>query len=122
MNKLDRIGGMYLYRDGIRILPYGDSDNDFLDIERRRTLSASYYFFSYRRMFGVINVSRHNNSRLVEKAGREGFRENSAYRQFKGVLESFFNNLAADFFREGGVEAEEWLFERDRLSKAHIAL
>ena len=29
-NKLNRIGGLYIYRDGIRILPYGDSDIDFL--------------------------------------------------------------------------------------------
>ena len=31
--KLNRIGGLYLYRDGVRILPYGNSDYDFLDIE-----------------------------------------------------------------------------------------
>ena len=38
--KLNRIGGLYVYRDGIRILPYGNSDFDFLNIERRRTKSA----------------------------------------------------------------------------------
>lgn len=42
--KTDRYGGLYIYRDGLRILPYGDSDTDFLKIEKRRTLSASEYF------------------------------------------------------------------------------
>ena len=104
--KLNKIGGLYIYRDGIRILPYGNSDYDFLNIERRRTKSASYYFFSYRRMFGVIDVTRRDNPRLEEKAGREGFRENKAYRQMKQILESFLIQLSADYFREGGTEAD----------------
>ena len=54
LRKLNRIGGIYIYKDGIRVLPYGSNDYDFLNIERNRTKSASYYFFSYRRMLGVI--------------------------------------------------------------------
>ena len=110
--KLNRIGGLYIYRDGIRILPYGNSDYDFLNIEQRRTKSAGYYFFSYRRIFGVIDITRSDNPNLVEKAGREGFRENSAYRQLKRLLEHFFVHLAADFFREGGFQADEFLATR----------
>jgi hypothetical protein len=37
LNKTNKLGGLYIYKDGIRILPYGDSDYDFLDIEKRRT-------------------------------------------------------------------------------------
>jgi hypothetical protein len=99
INKLDRIGGLYIYRDGIRVLPYGNNDYDFLNIEERRTRSASYYYFSYRRMLGLVSIDKANNASLVEKAGREGFRENKAYRQFKAILENFFVQLAADFFR-----------------------
>lgn len=109
IEKLNRIGGLYLYRDNIRILPYGDSDYDFLDIERRRTKSAGYYFFSYRRMFGVIETTREENSKLVEKAGREGFQANAAYKEFRNILENFFIQLAAEFFREGGASSDEFL-------------
>jgi hypothetical protein len=42
MIKVDKIGGLYIYKEGIRILPYGDSDVDWLDIEKRRTKSAGY--------------------------------------------------------------------------------
>lgn len=97
--KLNRIGGLYVYRDGIRILPYGNSDFDFLNIERRRTKSAQDWFFSYRRIFGAVEISHTRNADLVEKAGREGFRSNKAYRQFANILESFFERLAIDFFR-----------------------
>lgn len=113
--KLNRLGGLYIYKDGIRILPYGDTDYDFLDIEKRRTKSLKYYFFSYRRLFGVVNISKDQNQNLIEKAGREGFIENKAYKQLRDILKHFFYQLAADFFREQGTGeyVEIWLKRRE---------
>ena len=45
--KLNKIGGLYIYRDGIRILPYGNSDYDFLNIERRRTKECARLVFLF---------------------------------------------------------------------------
>ena len=106
--KTRRIGGLYIYRDGVRIQPYGNTDYDWLEIELRRTKSASYYYFSYRQMFGVVEVDSAQNGRLREKAGREGFRENKAYRDLRGILKSFLVQVAADFFREEGVHGERF--------------
>lgn len=124
-DKLDKYGGLYIYRDNIRILPYGNNDYDFLDIELNRTKSASYYFFSYRRIFGAINITRKENSALVEKAGREGLIENKAYKQMRDILKNFFLQLAGDFFREsekgGGANVELWESirkERERFFQA----
>ena len=117
ISKLNRIGGLYVYRDGVRVQPYGDSDYDWLDIERRRTFSASYYYFSYRRMFGAIELTREQNAALIEKAGREGFSENKAYRQFRSILVNFFVQIAADFFREDGKYAEDWQEKRSELNR-----
>lgn len=108
VSKLDRIGGLYIYRNGIRILPYGDSDYDFLNIEKRRTKSAGDWFFSYRRLFGYISISHENNSSLTEKAGREGFRENQAYRDFRAILINFFEQLAIEFFRDASPQTDYW--------------
>ena len=123
MTKLKMLGGLYIYRDGIRILPYGDSDYDFLDIERRRTLKASYYYFSYRRMIGFIDITRAENYTLKEKAGREGFIGDKAYRQFKNILEDFFMQLAADFFREEspGQKTDFFLLRRQQLMEQYRA-
>jgi signal transduction histidine kinase len=115
--KLDRIAGLYVYRDAIRILPYGRSTFDWLDIEVNRSKGAAYYFFSYRRMFGYVAITRQANSGLQEKAGREGFRENRAYRQFRDILKHFFVQLAADFFREGSIGAEPFNKRRDELER-----
>lgn len=121
VRKLNRIGGLYIYRDGVRVLPYGNTDYDFLDIERNRTKSASYYYFSYRRIFGVIEISKTQNGSLSEKAGREGFVENRAYRQFREILKDFFVQIAADFFREGGVQAERFVARKAELDRLEIA-
>ncbi|WP_319500342.1 ATP-binding protein [uncultured Draconibacterium sp.] len=97
-NKLKLFGGLYIYRDNFRVLPYGKTEVDFLNFEKRRTFGAGYYFFSHRRMFGFIDISRIKNEKLKDKAGREGFIANQAYREFKADLEAFFIDLAKQFF------------------------
>lgn len=106
--KLENYGGIYLYRDGFRILPYGRANNDFLGLEERRSKGAGYYFFSYRRMFGYINLTRSGNPDLKDKAGREGLISNIKYRAFVEDLEQLFISLARDFFRE---DAEKSIFQ-----------
>lgn len=98
--KLDRVGGLYIYKDNIRVLPYGDNDVDFLKLEKQRTLNASYYLFSLRRFIGAILLSNKNNSNLQEKAGREGFTKNTAYYDFISILNDFLESLLINFLRE----------------------
>ncbi|MGW4295564.1 ATP-binding protein [Micromonospora chersina] len=119
--KLTQIGGLYVYRDGIRVLPYGSSDVDYLNIEERRSRNAGRYYFSYRRMFGAIEISAAANPDLHEKAGREGFRENAAYRDFKALLENFLVQLAADFFSKGGAYGGDFEEVRTELRQTEIA-
>lgn len=121
-DKLERIGGIYVYRDGIRVLPYGDPEFDFLQFEERRSLRAASYFFSYRRMFGAIELDGGENAALREKAGREGFRNDRAYREFTALLTDFFVQVAADFFVEGGSRAEQFELGRTRTRERHELL
>lgn len=121
VGKLNRIGGLYVYRDRIRILPYGNSDVDWVDIELRRNKKADYYFFSSRRMFGAVTITRNENAALVEKAGREGFQRNKAYRELVSILENIFIQLAADFFRKGSEGAEFFRERKDELTNLERA-
>ena len=98
-SKLNRFGGLYTYRDNFRVLPYGRSENDWLKFEERRSLSAGYYAFSHRRMFGYIEISREENSGLKDKAGREGFIVNQAYRELQRDLIDFFIDLSTKYLR-----------------------
>lgn len=115
--KLERHGGIYIYKDGVRVQPYGGPDFDFLDVERRRNLRAATAYYSFRNIMGAVELTSQDNSNLVEKAGREGFREDRAYRQFRSILINFFIQSAADFFRDNGKYSEEWAEKRYELQR-----
>lgn len=99
--KTDKFGGLYIYRDNFRVLPYGRVDYDFLRFEERRSRKAGYYFFSHRNIFGYIAIGREQNPHLIDKAGREGLIENKAYRELKKDLIQFFIALATTYFKSG---------------------
>jgi len=108
-DKLLRGGGIYVFRDGLRILPYGEQGNDFLKIEERRTKSAGYYLFSHRRMYGFMEISKETNPELMDKSSREGFIENDAYKYFKTVGSNLLVWWARDFLesaKENGKRQE----------------
>ncbi len=114
-NKVSRYGGIYIYRDGFRVLPYGRIDADFIELEESRSKRFGN-FFSYRRMLGYIELSRNLNSSLKDKSSREGLINNAAYRAFKSDLSALFKNLALEFF---GTDAKQSIFinEKEKYNK-----
>ncbi|WP_228237708.1 ATP-binding protein [Allomuricauda sp. M10] len=114
--KLEVFGGLYIYRDDFRVLPYGRPDTDFLEFERRRSLGAGYYFFSHRRFIGYIDLKRDKNTLLRDKAGREGFIQNKAYREFRDDLIDFFVDIAKRYMRKTP-EGEEATFRQTQLDE-----
>lgn len=99
-DKVSDYGGIYIYRDNFRVLPYGRTDFDFLGFEKRRAKRAGTYYFSHRRMFGFIALTREGNNKLKDKSSREGLTNNSSYSAFKIDLESFFIELAQEYFSD----------------------
>ncbi|HHP8260102.1 TPA: ATP-binding protein, partial [Acinetobacter baumannii] len=122
IKKTNQIGGLYIYRDGIRVLPYGGPEFDFIGVEYRRTKSFSGYYFSYRNMIGYIDITKKNNFNLQEKAGREGFIENKAYKQFKSILENFFIYVARTYFVDEGEMSDLFREQRNRNQEIYEAL
>lgn len=53
-SKTEKYGGLYIYRDRFRVLPYGRTDYDFLRFEERRSKRAGYYFFSHRNCLAIF--------------------------------------------------------------------
>ena len=94
--KAQKFGGLYVYRDGFRVLPYGRTDMDFLEFEYRRSKGAGVYYFSHRKMIGYIGITKEGNPKLIDKSGREGFVSNVAYREMKDILIEFFKHMAKE--------------------------
>ncbi|WP_348823065.1 ATP-binding protein [Flavobacterium aestuarii] len=105
--KVTNYGGLYIYRDDFRVLPYGRQNADFLRFEERRSRRIGSYYFSYRRMFGYLGLSRNENPNLKDKSSREGLINNASYRAFESDLIAFFVDLANEYF---GDKAKQSIF------------
>lgn len=91
-------GGLMIYRNGLRVLPYGREDNDFFEIEKRRSINAGREYWNARRIFGRIAISREHNPHLKDKAGREGFIVNTAAKTLKILIINILRSAAYDYF------------------------
>ncbi|MDT0650582.1 ATP-binding protein [Autumnicola edwardsiae] len=120
-NKVETHGGLYLYRDNFRVLPYGRPNADFLKFEERRNKRISTYYFSYRRMFGYIGLTRENNSDLKDKSSREGLINNDPYSAFESDLIAFFVQIAKDYLSD---TTDDTIFqnEKKKLNEQHQAI
>jgi len=78
------LGGIRIYRNGFRVLPYGDSNNDWLKLANSRlkfsTTQKQVPLNNYN-FFGHVALSSANNPSLEETASREGLVENYAYKK-----------------------------------------
>lgn len=63
---------IYLYRDGIRVLPYGDQDDDWLRIDALRGTISAGEFLSNDQVVGFIKITQKENPLLKDKTNREG--------------------------------------------------
>lgn len=93
-----RYAGFMIFRDGLRVLPYGRTDNDFFEIEERRSKSAGREFWNNRQMFGRLAITRETNPNLKDKAGREGLLDNRAAKTLKLIVDNILTRSARLYF------------------------
>ncbi len=81
---------IYLYRDGIRVYPYGEPDDDWLRIDMYRGTISAGHFLSNDQVVGCVNISQKENSNLKDKTNREGLiDEGNATADFLALLRVF---------------------------------
>ncbi|MDI1225755.1 MULTISPECIES: ATP-binding protein [Acinetobacter] len=107
--KARKYSGLLIFRDNLRVLPYGRVDSDFFRIEERRSFHAGRYYWSNRRIFGYIGISHERNKELKDKSGREGFISNSASRELKTLVIDLLITLADRYFGSKSEERQELL-------------
>jgi signal transduction histidine kinase len=74
---LDQAAGVSVYRDGFRVLPYGELGDDWLRLDRRR-INVPTRRLSNNQVVGAINIGRDANPDLVDQTNREGLVEGPA--------------------------------------------
>ena len=84
--------GISLYRDGFRILPYGEPDNDWLRLDRRRVNNPTMRL-SNNQILGTIHLSADHNPHLQDQTNREGLVANEAYTHLQAVVVELLSYL-----------------------------
>ena len=111
LEQAEKYTGLMVYRNGLRVMPYGREDNDFFEIERRRSQHAGRYFWSNRRIFGRVAITRGGNPNLKDKAGREGLIDNKATKIFRDLVENILIKTGNEYFGTGSVYQNQYLPE-----------
>lgn len=81
----DELSGVSVYRDGIRILPYGEKGNDWLNLDNRRIQMPSKRIGNDQ-VIGMIEINQEANKLLKDKTNREGLIEDEYYDKFRTLI------------------------------------
>lgn len=94
-------GGIRLYRNGFRVVPYGEPGNDWLRLDQiyaQRGIVLSP--IANRNFFGVIEVNDPDGRQFEEHTSREGLIETDAFSELAGlataVLTTAINRISED--------------------------
>lgn len=84
------ISGVRLYRNGFRVLPYGEITDDWVEIDRRWSSQSGVVNIplSNKNIFGFVEINDVEEPIFEETSSREGLIENNAFKE----LTSFIHN------------------------------
>lgn len=85
---------VYLYRDNIRVFPYGSIKDDWLQVDTIRGTQKASAMFSNDQLVGYVYITYAGNPNLKDKTNREGLMEvGNAYLDFVAMIQCFCNIL-----------------------------
>lgn len=102
---LERNAGVKIYRDMVRVKPYGDPEGpeaDWLGLGQRKVsdpagVRRSSFKIGPNQLVGAVFGGRDNSPELVDSSSREGLIENDAFRQLKVVLMRCINIIESKY-------------------------
>jgi C4-dicarboxylate-specific signal transduction histidine kinase len=83
--ELDAQCGISLFRDGLRVLPYGEPGDDWLFLDQDR-IQAPSERIGNNQVIGLVQIDQVTNLRLRDKTNREGLIENDAFLDLRVML------------------------------------
>lgn len=80
--------GVRLYRNGFRVLPYGESTDDWTKIDRRWASESGLVNvpLNNKNLFGFVEITDAEGHTFEETASREGLIENEAFKQLSEFI------------------------------------
>lgn len=91
------VGGVHVYQHNLRVPPYGDPGEDWLDMNLRRARSPEFRPSTNTSVGRVVIET--DDERLVQKTDRTGFLENGAFAELGALLRDVLDWSAAQHLR-----------------------
>ena len=118
-------GGIRLYRNGFRVVPYGEPGNDWLRLDQIYAQRSVLAPVANRQFFGVIEVYDPEGKQFEEHTSREGLIEGEAFRELTElatvVLVTAVNRIAEDRGRKARAGGATESKTSDPLDKLRLA-
>lgn len=117
---LKEIAGISIYRDGFRVLPYGDPKFDWARLDIRRVNNPTLRV-SNNQIIGFISVELDKNPEFKDQSNREGLVESDSFTQLIDFIPRILNQLEDKRYQERpreneNIENQEGLFTRFSLA------
>jgi signal transduction histidine kinase len=103
---LDELGGISIYRDDFRVLPYGEKKNDWLRLDLRRVNNPTMRL-SNNQIVGYVSVGLDENPDLKDQSNREGIVESQAFTDLKEMIKNILNQVEQKRYEERPRESDE---------------
>ena len=91
---LEAFCGVKMYRDGFRILPFGDVDNDWLELNAQRTSSPEFRIAT-QNAIGIVYITRDQNPGLQDVLSRENMYDTPEFLSLKKFVNLAFDKYTA---------------------------
>lgn len=114
-------GGIRIYRNGFRVLPYGEKLNDWLGLDEstaKRVILGSHRNINF---FGFVEISDRTGVMFDETSSREGLFENLAFKELVDFVQrsiiSAVLKVAELRGRKGSTGQHDWRLERENTAE-----
>ncbi len=78
---------IYVYRDGVRVYPFGEKEMDWLELDKLRSVVRAGQFPSYNDLLGFVYISQEENEVLKDATNRQGMMNiDGAYDDFRYLM------------------------------------
>ena len=95
---LDSAAGVNIYRDGFRVLPYGETGNDWLELDRRRVQEPTQKL-SNNQIVGYVLIGRDTNPQLNDQSNREGILEGPAFTDLRKAVAEVLSMIEVERYK-----------------------
>lgn len=102
---LDNLSGISIYRDNIRVLPYGNKNNDWVSLDIRRVNNPTLRL-SNNQIVGYIAIGLDSNPLLKDQSNREGLIESQALKDIREFILLILNEVEQRRYQERPREGE----------------